>query len=173
MALLSLRDAFRHQLGVVYDAEQQVLGILDEIETETGSTELRDRIRTQREAKHRQITNVTSAFELLGSAPPKVESHTLRGLRAERAALRALAPSQPVVEASDLLALDTASQATASLYGGLCDLGRRVGADDVVRLLGHNFETEHRFGEWVRERRAALLSEIEPAPRAPAPAAAL
>jgi ferritin-like metal-binding protein YciE len=172
--MLSMKDVFRHQLGVAYDAEQQILGILDETETETGSTDLRNRIRAHRLEKQRQITNLERCFELMGGAPANVRSLTLRGLRADRMAFRQLQPVQPAIEACDLLLLELAAQTSVALYRGLCDLGRRIDAGDAVRLLSRSLESEQGFTEWLLAHRQALLAAIEPdrRPLAAAPVAA-
>src|SRR5512142_286588 len=84
MPVNTLKELLRLRLGEMYFAEQEILQLLDALETETQSRSLRDRLRGRREETRRHLAAVEKCFELLGTDPPRASSSAMRGLCEER-----------------------------------------------------------------------------------------
>jgi ferritin-like metal-binding protein YciE len=157
MALETLRDVFRHHLGDAYHAEQQIMAVLDAIELDTTTTELRDRVRAQRAAGLRHIDTLERCFELLGTSPPQVESELVRALLAERHRVTSLEPSPGALEAWNTLALGRLTALKLETYRQLCRLADEVRQSDVRRLLEQVLDAESAFATWLDEWSPRLL----------------
>jgi ferritin-like metal-binding protein YciE len=164
MSIDTLRDVFCHELGVAYDAEQQMIGMIDQIEMEALSTEFRDRMRLHRTETLHQIDNLERCFEFVGSAPPHVRSGTVRGIRADREAFDAQQPSTAALEAYNLHAVDRLAHYKGATYRLLATLAQLVGYDDARRLLEQNLQDEEQVAQWIAERRERLLTEAAAPP---------
>jgi ferritin-like metal-binding protein YciE len=174
MSIHTIRDLFLHQLAAAYDVEQQVVGIVDQVEMEALSTEFRDRMRRHRTETLRQIGNLERCFELTGSAPPRVESGLVRGMREDRQQFAEGGPSGTALEVFNLHSIDRLAHFKAAMYRLLAELARNVGQDDVRRLLEQNLGDEAALCDWVAEHRDRLLAEAAaPAPSRAAGAARL
>jgi ferritin-like metal-binding protein YciE len=157
MALETLRDVFRHHLGDAYHAEQQILAVLDAIELDTTTTELRDRVRAERAAVLRHIDSLERCFELLGTSPPRVESALAAALIAERHHVRSMEPSPAALEAWNTLALRRLTALRLETYRQLCQLADEVRQGDARRLLEQVLDAEYAFGTWLEEWSPRLL----------------
>jgi len=161
MPALNLRDVFRHGLGDVYDAEQQFLLILDQIETETERPGLRDRIRRHREETRQRIHNLERSFELLGSEPPLVSCAAIRGIREEwRNFKDTEEPTPSALEMYNLDAVHRAKGYQIASYRILCARARALGNDDVRRLLEQNLGQEEEMAKWLMDEQLKVMTEV-------------
>lgn len=161
MAIHSLNDVFRHGLGDIYDAEQQLLSVLDQMETETQNSTVRDQIRKHREETQHQIENLERCFELIGVDAPRVECATIRGLRDEKRTFQKESPSPEALEAFNLDAASKSEHYEIAAYRGLMYQATALGQDDVRRLLEQNLRQEEEMSRWIDERQPQLLSEMQ------------
>ncbi|HEY8483745.1 MAG TPA: DUF892 family protein [Longimicrobiales bacterium] len=156
----TLNDLFLHGLGDIYDAEQQILSALNEMETETSNAEVRDRIRRHREETHQQIENLEQCFELLGTGAPRVQCSTVRGLRDEKRSFRDQQPSPAAIEVFNLDAANKTEHYEIASYRGLVDLARTLELDDARRLLEQNLRQEEEMSRWIEEQQPRILAEL-------------
>jgi ferritin-like metal-binding protein YciE len=161
MGLHTLKDVFRHALGMLYDAEQQILASIDEIETETRSTAFRNRIRQHRQETQRQIQNVERCFELLGTDAPHVQSAGARGMREDKRAFRREQPSPEALEIFDLDAASKTEHYEIASYRSLLNMAVTLGVDDVRRLLEQNLREEEAMSEWLTVNGPAIMTEVQ------------
>jgi ferritin-like metal-binding protein YciE len=161
MPVHTLRDLFRHSLGVQYDAEQQILGTLDEMETETRSTALRDRLRLHRDETQHQIQNIERCFELIGTDAPRAECAVARGLREEKRAFRRESPSPEAIELYDLHAASRTESYEIASYRGLSSMAAALELDDVRRLLLQNLRQEEDMSGWLEAHSPELLEDVQ------------
>ncbi|MBI4409555.1 MAG: ferritin-like domain-containing protein [Gemmatimonadetes bacterium] len=159
MAANTLNDLFRHGLGDIYDAEQQIVSVLDQMETETGDQEVRNRIRKHREETQKQIQNLEHCFELLGSEPSRVQCSTVRGLRDEKRSFQQEGPSPLALEIFNLDAANKTEHYEIASYRGLVDLARALEQDDMRRLLEQNLHQEETMSAWLEQQQPKLLSQ--------------
>lgn len=166
MGLDSIRDFVSHCLADVYDSEQQVFGLLDHMETQTRSTEVRDLIRRHREDTSRQIENVESCFELLGAEAPRRACLAMRGIREEKRGFDRENPVAAVLESYNLLVLEKVSQYLAATYRVLVAAAGALRPDDLKRLLEQNLHRDQAVAAWLQEHRTRLLVDFGTLPAA-------
>jgi ferritin-like metal-binding protein YciE len=172
MPVHTLKDVFRHALGILYDAEQQVLAALDEVETETRSTAFRDRVRQHRQETQRQIQNLERCFELLGTDAPHAQSAVARGLREDKRAFRRENPTPDALEFFDLDAAVRTEHYEVGAYRSLLAIARVLELDDARRLLEQNLREEESMAEWLAANGQEIMTDVlgvTAAPRAWAP----
>lgn len=161
MAAHTLRDVLRLGLGEIYDAEQQVLAVLDEMETETESDEVRDRIRRHRDETRHQLENIERCIELLGAGAPRVRSGALRGIREARPHFRQEAsPSGAVLEIFNLDTIGKIEGMEIAAYRTLIAQARALGDDDIRRLLEQNLRQEEEMARWSEEGHLRMLDRL-------------
>src|SRR5690606_6434059 len=127
----SLSDVFRHGLGDIYDAEQQILSVLDQMETETSDEQIRNRVRKHRDETEQQIQNLERCFELLSARPARVQCAPIRGLRGEKRTFQQDTPPEGALEAFNLDAASKTEDDKNASYRGLIDQARVLGQGDV------------------------------------------
>jgi len=157
----TLNDVFRHGLGDIYDAEQQILSVLDEFETQTRNEEVRKRIRKHRDETQQQIQNLERCFELLATEAPRVQCGVIRGLRDEK---REFQKENPSPEALEVFNLDSAMKTEhyeIASYRGLVDQAKALGNDDVRRLLEQNLEQEEDMSRWIEKHEPDILKAMQ------------
>ncbi len=161
MGVHTLKDVFRHALGMLYDAEQQILASIDEIETETRSTAFRNRIRQHRLETQRQIQNVERCFELLGTDATRVQSAVARAMREDKRSFRREEPSPEALEIFDLDAASKTEHYEIASYRSLLNMAVALGVDDVRRLLEQNLRDEEAMSEWLTTNSPEILAEVQ------------
>lgn len=161
MGIHTLKDVFRHALGMLYDAEQQILASIDEIETETRSTSFRNRIRQHRSETQRQIQNLQRCFELLGTDAPRTQSAVARALREDKRAFRREEPSPEALEIFNLDAATKTEHYEIASYRTLLDMAVALNVDDVRRLLEQNLQEEAAMSEWLSAHGPEILNEVQ------------
>lgn len=162
MATISLRDVFRHGLGDIYHAEQQILSTLDQIETETESASVRDRIRQHRGETQRHIENLERCFELLGTHAPHVECSAIRGLQKEKELFQKEgAPSRNTLEIFNLGLAYRVEHYEIATYRALILQVQSLGDDDIRRLLDQNLRQEEEMARWLEQEQSQFLEELQ------------
>lgn len=162
MPLTTLKQMLRHQLGVAYDAEQQMLQVLDRLETETASTPLRDRVRLHRDETRRHASTLERCLELMGMDAPRVQSDGVRGLREERRAFYGEQPTPRLAERYELEMATRLLSYQCALYDGVARLAAAADEGDVLRLVKRNLSEDAATLRWLEEAGESLSFE-EPA----------
>lgn len=163
MPVNTLKELLRLRLGETYNGEQEMLQLLDAIETETQSRLLRDRLRGHRDEAGRHLTLLEKSFELLGTDPPKASCPALHGLCEERRGFMREVPGPVSLETYHVDVLNRASQYKSAAYQGLVELARDIGQNDVRSLLERCLQDEVAAAGWIREKRSSVVNEVRAA----------
>jgi len=169
MPVNTLKELLRLRLGEMYFAEQELLQLLDALETETQSRILRDRLRGRRDETRRHVSGLEKSFELLGTDPPRSSSPALHGLCEERRTFVREQPGAVALESYHVDLLNRIAHYKLAAYEGLVDLATEIGQNDVRSLLERSLKEETAAAGWMREHRGGILTEVRP----PAPERAL
>jgi len=169
MPVNTLKELLRLRLGETYYAEQELLQLLDALETETQSRILRDRLRARRDETRRHVAGLEKCFELLGTDPPRSSSPAMHGLCEERRAFVRELPGPVALESYHLDVLSRIAYYKLAAYQGLLDLANEIGQNDVRSLLERCLKEEIAAAAWLRDQRGGIMTEVRP----PAPERAL
>lgn len=162
MAVNTLKELLRLRLGELYSGEQDLLQLVDAIETETQSRLLRDRLRGHRDEARRHVAALEKSFELLGTDPPRAASPALHGLCEERRGFVRELPGPVALESYHVDVLNRGAHYKLAAYEGLLLLAREMRQGDVVTLLERCFRDEKGAVEWLRDRRTDVMAEVRP-----------
>lgn len=169
MPVNTLKELLRLRLGETYFAEQEILQLLDALETETQSRIQRDRLRGRRDETRRHVAAVEKCFELLGTDPPRSSSPVMHGICEERRTFVRETPGPVALESYHIDLLSRIAAYKVAAYQGVLDLAADIGQSDVRSLLERCLREEVAAATWLREQRVAILTEVRP----PAPERAL
>jgi len=158
----TLKELLRLRLGELYSGEQEVLQLVDAIETETRSRLLRDRLRGRRDEARRHMAALEKSFELLGTDPPRAASPALHGLSDERRAFVRESPGPVALENYHVDVLSRGAHYQLAAYEGVLLLAREIRQGDVVTLLERCFRDETGAVDWLRGRRVEVVAEVRP-----------
>ena len=78
------REFFIHGLNDIYDAEQQLVEALGELEDDSNLSQLKKAFASHRAQTEKQVQRLQQCFELLGEEPEETECHGIRGIIQEK-----------------------------------------------------------------------------------------
>ena len=159
MSIRTAVDLFMHDLGDIYDAEQQFLRGQQEMVGQVTDSSLQKMIQTHIGETEQQIKNLEKVFELMGSSPEAQECPGARGLVEE---------AQRVMSETEKGAVkDTVIGGSATKvehyemvsYSDLCDAAELMGKTQVARLLEKNLKQEEKTAQKLERAAPKLLKK--------------
>ena len=146
----SPRELFVHQLGAAYKMENEILGMLEELEQEAQSQKLKQQLSHHRQETKQQVHNLERAFQALGKEAEEQPCPVVEGLQKEgKQNLK-----QVDDRLNDAVILAGAAQTEAheiAVYDGLITHAEAMGEDDLVALFQENLEQEQHTLKEVRD----------------------
>ena len=149
MSLATPRDLFLHELSDTMSAENIVLKMLGELQTETKNADVKAAVKHHESETRQQIKNLDKAFKLLGEKPEETTCHAAEGLKKEHAALKEEKPSPLVLELGNLAGAAKTEHYEIASYTGLIQMAKDLGETEVVELLKENLDQEKEMAKKV------------------------
>lgn len=149
MALETPRDLFVHELSDTMSAEHIVLGMLGDLESESGNEDVKAAVKHhQAETKH-HIKNLEKVFKLLGEKPEETTCHAAEGLKKEHDSLKKEQPSPLVLEVGNLAGAAKTEHYEIASYNLLIQMAKDLGEADAADLLKENLDQEKEMARKV------------------------
>src|SRR5437763_12390737 len=145
----STRELFVHQLGGAYTMENEILGMLEELEEEAQSSKLKQQLSHHRQETKQQVANLEQAFRALGREPEEQPCPVVEAL--EKEGKQNLKQGEDRL--NDAVILAGAAQTEAheiAVYDSLITHAEAMGEDDIVALFQENLEQEQHTLKEVR-----------------------
>ncbi len=142
MAIDSIHGLFEHELMDIYNAEQQLIKALSELEKESKDVEIREAFKSHRAETEEHIRRVEEVFRGMGKRPKSKECRGMKGLLEEK---KSFSKEKPTGDVKDLFNLNSAAKVERyeiSAYEGLINLARKHGMDNAAELLDINLQDE-------------------------------
>jgi ferritin-like metal-binding protein YciE len=149
MSLATPRDLFVHELSDTMSAENIVLKMLGELQTETKNADVKAAVKHHESETRQQIKNLDKAFKLLGEKPEETTCHAAEGLKKEHAALKEEKPSPLVLELGNLAGAAKTEHYEIASYTGLIQMAKDLGETEVAELLKENLDQEKEMAKKV------------------------
>lgn len=149
MALETARDLFIHELSDTMSAEHIILGMLGELETESGNDDVKAAVKHHQVETRHQIKNLEKVFKLLGEKPEETTCHAAEGLKQEHDALKEEDPSPLVLEVGNLAGAAKTEHYEIASYTLLMQMAKDLGESDIAELLKENLDQEKEMGRKV------------------------
>lgn len=171
MPLVTPRDLFLHELSDTLSAENIVLKMLGELQTESANTDVKAAYKHHEAETRQQIKNVEAVFKQLGEKPEETTCHAAEGLKEEHAALKEEQPSELVQEMGNLGGAAKTEHYEIASYTVLVQMAKDLGETEAADLLKENLDQEKEMARTVislakqvgKEARAQIKEEARAA----------
>jgi ferritin-like metal-binding protein YciE len=144
------REAFGHKLGSALTMEQDVLGMLGDLEEKARQAELKRQFHHHADETRQQIENIEQVFRALGEEPDESPCQVTKALEKQAKADIKMADDS-VVDAVILSGAAETEHHEIAVYEGLITEAEAMGQQDIVRLLQQNLEQEQHTLEEIKQ----------------------
>lgn len=138
----TLEELFEHELEDIYNAEHELLDVLDQLAEQTENEEISQAFRDHRMQTERQIERVEEVFDMIGEPPEEEECEGIKGLVEEHDSFMQMDPSQEIVDIHNMTAAEKTEHYEIAAYGNLAKLANQLGMSDAGDLLHENLVEE-------------------------------
>jgi len=136
------REFFIHGLTDIYDAEQQLVEALGELEQDSSNGQLKKAFGTHRDQTEKQVQRLDQVFEILGEQPEQTECHGIRGIIQEKKSFQEEDPSPDLADVFNVGGAIKTEQYEIAEYESLIGLARELGENKIVKLLSQTLKEE-------------------------------
>jgi len=143
-----LREFFIDQLEDIYWAEKKLVKTLPKMANAATSSQLRDAFNSHLEETKNHVTRIERAFDMINQEANDKECPALKGIAKE---------GEDIIDETDdntaqrdvglIFAGQKAEHYEIATYGGLVQLARTLGHDDVAELLSETLQEEKNADE--------------------------
>jgi ferritin-like metal-binding protein YciE len=142
MPLTTPRELFVHELSDAMSAEQQILKMLPELQSEALNHEVKETLATHEQETRQQVKNIQEVFSQLGERPEETTCYAVKGLAEEHQALHEEEPSPEILEMANLGGAVKTEHYEMAMYTGLVQMARDLGETNAAQLLQDNLDQE-------------------------------
>ena len=135
-------ELFVHGLSDILDAEQQLVGALRQLGSDSSREDLKRAFERHRVETEGHVKRVQQCFELLNESPEKTECLGVRGLIAEKKAFGEEDPSEDLVDVFNVGAGIKSETYEICEYESLIDMAKEMKHTQVAKLLRQNLKEE-------------------------------
>jgi ferritin-like metal-binding protein YciE len=141
----SAKELFTHEMGDMLDAENKILGIIDEALEETQNPQMQKALEQHRRQTEQQIERLQRCFEELGEEAAETECKGIMGLKQEKEEFMEEEPSDEVLEAFNIGATMKVEHYEIAAYTGLTGMAQKLGLKKAAKLLGQSLREEQQM----------------------------
>lgn len=147
----TLEELFEHGLEDIYNAEHELLDVLDQLSEQTENEEIAQAFREHRQQTEGHIERVEEVFDMIGEPPEEEECKGIQGLVEEHEEFLEMDPSQEVLDLYNMTAAEKTEHYEIAAYGNLAKLANQLGMDDAGDLLHENLVEEEETLEKLKD----------------------
>lgn len=155
--LSNQNDVFGHKLGAALTMEQDVLGMLEDLEGKAQRDQLKQQFRHHAEETRQQIDNIEQAFRAMGEEPDDSPCPVTKALDKEAKANIKMADDS-VVDAVILSGAAETEHHEIAVYESLITQAEQLAQPEVVRLLQQNLEMEQHTLDEVKQQQRQVAT---------------
>jgi ferritin-like metal-binding protein YciE len=141
----SAKELFTHELGDILDAENRILGIIDETLPQTQNPQMQKALEQHRTQTEKQIERLQQCFEAMDEEPEQTECKGIMGLKQEKEEFMQEDPAEEVLEAFNLGATIKVEHYEIAAYTSLMGMAQKLGMTKAAKLLGQNLREEQQM----------------------------
>ncbi|HVS97687.1 MAG TPA: ferritin-like domain-containing protein [Puia sp.] len=138
-----LEEFFHDEIKDIYWAEKKLVQTLPKLSKAATSEQLRDAFSTHLEQTKEHVTRLEKVFDLLGHKPQAKKCDAMEGITEEGASV--MEDTEDGTSTRDvalILAGQKAEHYEIATYGGLAQIARTLGHDDVAEILETTLQEE-------------------------------
>jgi len=161
MSLDTPRDLFLHELSDTMSAENIVLKMLGELQTESNNSEITAAYKHHETETKQQIKNLQAVFKQLGEKPEDTTCHAAVGLKEEHDSLKEEDPSPLVQELGNLTGAAKTEHYEIASYTALIQMAKDLGETEVADLLKENLDQEKAMAKTIESLSKELGKDVK------------
>lgn len=160
MAINNLNEKFLHEVGDIYDAENQFLKGQQEMLQNATDPNLKEMITNHIQQTQQHIRNLEQVFSALGQQPQRQMCDAAKGLVSE--AQKGMQETKAVPAIRDCIIAGAAAKVEhyeIASYRGLITGADLMGQQEIVSLLQQNLEQEESTAQLIEASTPQLLQK--------------
>lgn len=140
--LNNLEGLLKHQLQDLYSAESQIINALPKMEKKAKDEKLKKAFQSHLEETKEQVERLKKACETLNISPGGEKCKAIEGIIKEAEDFLKEDASDEVMDAGLIANAQRVEHYEIAGYGTACHFAKRLGYDDVHKLLSSTLEEE-------------------------------
>ncbi len=158
MAIRSTTEKFIHELGDMYNAEQQIVSALPQMIKQAADDHLKDLFQQHLSQTKQQIQRLDQVWSLLGQKPQQVTCDGMKGILTEGKKTMQDAQTDALRDGVMAGGADKVEHYEISSYTNLILGAQLMGQTQVAELLQQNLDEERWMAQQLRQG-APMLAE--------------
>jgi ferritin-like metal-binding protein YciE len=159
VTIKTTQEKYLHELGDMYDAEQQFLKAQEEMLTQATDPTLKSGIQQHITESQQHVKNVEQVFQILGEKPKAEKCPAAAGIVTEGKQNAREAGTNEIRDCLIGGALDKAEHYEIVSYHGLITGAQAMGQQQVVQLLQQNLQQEEKTAQKLQQSAPMLLQK--------------
>ena len=151
MPIASPRELFVHELSDIMSAENIILKMLPQLQSEAKTKEVKDALKQHEEETREQIEVLNQVFEQIGEQPEQTTCHAAEGLKEEHDALLEEEPTPEMLELGNLGGAAKTEHYEIATYTTLVQMATDLGERKAATLLRKNLRQEKAMSKTVEQ----------------------
>lgn len=156
----TLHELFLHELGDIYDAEQQLTKALPQVVQETTDPQIRQRVERHLRETEQHVKNIEACFQALGEKAKAEKCVGMAGILQEKQMAMKEKPSEEVLQAVNLSGSAKIEHYEIATYTSLIGLSRVMGHTECSRLLEENLRQEKEMALFIDQTAPMALEKL-------------
>jgi ferritin-like metal-binding protein YciE len=155
-----LEEYFLHELKDIYGAEKQLTKALPKMQKAATTQELKEALEEHLVVTQEQIARLEEVFELMEMKPQSKKCEAMEGITKEGEAVIAETESGSMTrDAAIIMAAQKVEHYEIATYGGLVQLAKTIGRDEVADILAQTLEEEKETDQLLTEIAESSINE--------------
>ncbi len=138
----NLDDLFFEQLGDLYDAEKRLVQALPKMADAAHEPQLRAALQHHLAETQNQVRRLEEVFRIYGKEPNRETCEAMKGLISEGSDIIGADGDPLVKDAAIIAAAQRVEHYEISGYGSVRNFARRLGREDIAKLLQQTLDEE-------------------------------
>jgi ferritin-like metal-binding protein YciE len=159
MAITTVSEKYLHEMGDIYDAENQFLEAQQEALAKATDSVLKQGIEHHIAETQEQIQNLEHVYELLGQKAERVTCEAARGIVREYQENMQEAGTDPIRDCLIGGSLSRMEHYEIAGYRSLIVGAQQMGQEDIERLLQQNLQQEEQNAQKIEENAPMLIKK--------------
>ena len=155
-----LEEFFLHELKDIYGAEKQLTKAIPKMQKAATTQELKEALEEHLEITKEQIARLEEVFELMDVKPQSKKCEAMEGITKEgESVIEETETGSMTRDAAIIMAAQKVEHYEIATYGGLVQLAKTIGRDEVAEILAQTLEEEKEADQLLSEIAEASINE--------------
>lgn len=155
-----LEEFFLQELKDIYGAEKQLTKALPKMRKAATTQELKEALEEHLEITKEQIARLEEVFELMEVKPQSKKCEAMEGITKEgESVIEETESGSMTRDVAIIMAAQKVEHYEIATYGGLVQLAKTIGRDEVAEILAQTLEEEKEADQLLSEIAESSINE--------------